>query len=251
MRIARLQTNEGPRYAIWADESWALIEDPYADPPVSTGVTVPAGEARLLAPSEPRVLVGIAHNKSNSFNQGNPDHPLPIQAWHKSLRTVVGPDDDIVAQRDVGTVNVEGELAVVIGRNTDGITLATAFDYVLGYTVVNDVTNVDRNADDHKSFEGKGGHGYTPLGPWVETELTDPEQVATTVRVNGIVRAESGSFNLPSTVAESILYVARWVPLGPGDVIMSGAPNTFVAVSPGDTVEITLAGIGSLTNRVV
>ncbi len=74
--------------------------------------------------------------------------------------------------------------------------------------------------------------------------------MATTVAVNGVVRAESGSFNLPSTVAESILYVARWVPLGPGDVIMSGAPNTFVAVSPGDLVEITLDGIGTLTNRV-
>lgn len=213
-------------------------------------MTVPAAEAQLLAPSEPQVLVGIAHNKTNEFNRGNPDHPLPIQAWHKSLRTVVGPDADIVARRDVGTVNVEGELAVVIGRDTDGITLATAFDYVLGYTVVNDVTNVDRNADGHKSFEGKGGRGYTPLGPWIETELADPEQVATTVSVNGTVRAESGSFNLPSTVAESILYVARWVPLGPGDVIMSGAPNTFVPVSPGDIVEITLAGIGTLTNRV-
>ena len=65
------------------------------------------------------------------------------------------------------------------------------------------------------------------------------------------MKADSGTFNLPSTVAESIAYVAQWVPLGPGDVIMSGSPNTFVAVSPGDTVEISLAGVGSLTNRVV
>jgi 2-keto-4-pentenoate hydratase/2-oxohepta-3-ene-1,7-dioic acid hydratase in catechol pathway len=244
MRIARLATVDGPRYAVWADDAWAVIEDPYADPPLRTGVTAPAADARLLAPCEPRVLVGIAHNKTNN------DHPLPIQAWHKSVRTVVGPDDDIVARRDVGTVNIEGELAVVIGRDTEGITLETAFDYVLGYTVVNDVTNVDRNAVDEKTFQGKGGHGYTPLGPWIETELGDPEQVATTVTINGSVKAESGSFNLPSTVAESILYVARWIPLGAGDVIMSGAPNTFVAVTPGDIVEITLAGIGTLTNRV-
>jgi 2-keto-4-pentenoate hydratase/2-oxohepta-3-ene-1,7-dioic acid hydratase in catechol pathway len=251
VRIARLATADGPRHAIWADEAWALIEDPFADPPVRTGATVPATEAELLAPTDPRVLVGIAHNKPNQFNQPTRDHPLPIQAWHKSLRTIVGPNDDIVARRDVGTVNVEGELAVVLARATEGITLDNAFDYVLGYTVVNDVTNVDRIAHDEKSFEGKGGHGYTPLGPWIETELADPEQVATTVTVNGTVRAESGSFNLPSTVAESICYVARWVPLGPGDVIMSGAPRTFVAVSPGDVVEITLAGIGSLTNPVV
>lgn len=244
MRIARLATVDGPRYAIWAEHAWAVIEDPYADPPIHTGTTVSAADARLLAPCEPRVLVGIAHNKTNN------DHPLPIQAWHKSVRTIVGPNNDIVARRDVGTVNIEGELGVVIGRDTEGITLDTAFDYVLGYTVVNDVTNVDRNAHDEKTFQGKGGHGYTPLGPWIETKLDDPEQVATTVTINGTVKAESGSFNLPSTVAESMLYVARWIPLGPGDVIMSGAPNTFVAVNPGDIVEISLAGIGSLTNHV-
>jgi 2-keto-4-pentenoate hydratase/2-oxohepta-3-ene-1,7-dioic acid hydratase in catechol pathway len=113
------------------------------------------------------------------------------------------------------------------------------------------VTNVDRNALDEKTFEGKGGHGYTPMCPWIETELQDPEQVAITVVVNGVVKAESGTFNQPSTVAESIVYVARWVPLGPGDVILSGLLNTIVAVTPGDTVEITLSGIGSLSKRVI
>jgi 2-keto-4-pentenoate hydratase/2-oxohepta-3-ene-1,7-dioic acid hydratase in catechol pathway len=109
----------------------------------------------------------------------------------------------------------------------------TAFDYVQGYTVVNDVTNVDRNALDEKTFDGKGGQGYTPMGPRIETELEDPQQVAITVIVSGLVKAESGTFNVPSTVAESIVYVARWVPLEPGHVIMSGSPNTFVAVTPG------------------
>ena len=245
MRIARLETTDGARHAIWTGDAWAVVEDGFADPPIRTGVTVAADDARLLAPCEPQVLVGIAHNKTNN------NHPLPIQAWHKSVRTIVGPGDVIRARRDVGTINIEGELAVVIGRDTEGLTLDTAFDYVFGYTVVNDVTNVDRNAFDDKIFEGKGGHGYTPVGPWIETQLADPENVATTVSVNGEVAARSGSFNLPSTVAESIVYVASWIPLGPGDVIMSGAPNTFVAVTPGDTVEITLDGIGSLTNQVV
>jgi 2-keto-4-pentenoate hydratase/2-oxohepta-3-ene-1,7-dioic acid hydratase in catechol pathway len=245
VRIARLDTEDGPRYALWTGDAWDVVEDGFADPPLRTGVTVRADEARLLAPCEPQVLIGIAHNKTNN------DHPLPIQAWHKSTRTVVGPGDAIHARRDVGTVNIEGELAVVIGRDTEGLTLDNVFDYVFGYTVVNAVTNVDRNAVDEKTFQGKGGYGYTPLGPWIETELDDPENVATTVTVNGAVAAQSGSFNLPSTVAESIVYVAQWIPLGRGDVIMSGAPNTFVAVNPGDTVEITLDGIGSLTNPVV
>ncbi len=80
--------------------------------------------------------------------------------------------------------------------------------------------------------------------PSSTTRRTSPRPSPSTDQV----AAGSGSFNLPSTVAESIVYVARWIPLGPGDVIMSGAPNTFVAVNPGDTVEITLDGIGTLTN---
>jgi uncharacterized protein DUF2437 len=99
MRIARLETADGPRYAIRAGEGWAVVEDCFADPPILTGVTVSDADALLLAPCEPRVLVGIAHNKTNN------DHPLPIQAWHKSVRSVVGPDEVIQARRDVGTVN--------------------------------------------------------------------------------------------------------------------------------------------------
>jgi uncharacterized protein DUF2437 len=91
MRIARLETADGPRYAIRAGEGWAVGEDCFADPLILTGVTVSDADAdadadaRLLAPCEPRVLVGIAHNKTNN------DHTLPIQAWHKSVRSVVGP----------------------------------------------------------------------------------------------------------------------------------------------------------------
>jgi 2-keto-4-pentenoate hydratase/2-oxohepta-3-ene-1,7-dioic acid hydratase in catechol pathway len=102
-----------------------------------------------------------------------------------------------------------------------------------------------------ENFEGKGCQGYTPIGPWIETELSNPEQVVITVTVNAIVKAASGTFNLLSTVAESIAHVARWVQLGPGDLIMSGSPNTFTAVTSGAEVEIRLPGVGSLTNRVV
>ncbi len=199
----------------------------------------------MIMTPEPRVLVGIAHNKTLN------DHPLPIQAWHKSLRSVVAPGEPIVARRDVGTVNVEGELAVIIGRDTAGLTADNAFDYVAGFTIANDVTNADRNAADEKIFQGKGGTGYTPLGPRLVASLPDPEHTAIRVYVNDELRADSGTHLLPSTVAEALAYVAAWVPLGPGDVIMTGAPGTAVAVQPGDTVRVEIDGIGSLSNPVV
>jgi 2-keto-4-pentenoate hydratase/2-oxohepta-3-ene-1,7-dioic acid hydratase in catechol pathway len=192
----------------------------------------------------PRNLVGIAHNKTLN------NHPLPIQAWHKSLRTIVGDGEPIVARRGIGTVNVEGELAVIIGQDTFGLTVENAFDYIAGFTIANDVTNVDRNAEDEKMFQGKGGAGYTPLGPRVVDTLPDPDRTPIRVFVNDQLRADSGTQNLPSTIAASLAYVAAWVPLGPGDVIMTGAPGTAVAVQPGDVVRIEIDGIGALENQV-
>jgi len=245
MRIARISTPAGPRHAIADGDEWAVVVDPFAAAPERTGETVPAAAARLLAPVEPRVLVGIAHNLTNN------DHVLPIQAWHKSVHSVVGPGAAIEARQGLGTVNIEGELAVVIGTVAQDLTLENALDVVLGYTIVNDVTNVDRNAVDEKNFEGKGGTGYTPLGPWIETAVPDPDDIATSVVVNGVERAASGSFNLPSSVAATLVYVSAWVTLHPGDVVMTGAPNTFVPVVAGDRVDITLAGLGTLSNPVV
>ncbi|HEY5788865.1 MAG TPA: fumarylacetoacetate hydrolase family protein [Microlunatus sp.] len=193
----------------------------------------------------PRILIGIAHNKTLN------NHPLPIQAWHKSLRSIVANGEPIVARRDVGTINVEGELAVIIARDTAGLTVDNAFDYVAGFTIANDVTNVDRNAEDEKIFQGKGGLGYTPLGPRVVESLPDPEHTSIRVFVNEELRADSGTQKLPSTIAASLAYVTAWVPLGPGDVIMTGAPGTAVAVRPGDVVRIVVDGIGTLENPVI
>jgi 2-keto-4-pentenoate hydratase/2-oxohepta-3-ene-1,7-dioic acid hydratase in catechol pathway len=111
----------------------------------------------------------------------------------------------------------------VIGRDTAGITVENALAYVAGYTIANGVTNVERNRVDEKIFQGKGGTGYTPIGPWIETELDKPDDVAITVTINGTVRAASGTSKLPSCIADSLVYVASWVPLGAGDVVMTGA----------------------------
>ena len=245
MRIARLQTASGPQHAVLRNGTWDHIKDPFAEVLAFTGETTAERNAVFLAPVRPSLVIGIGHNL------GNNNHVLPIQAWHKSVHTVAGPGDEIGAVRGVGVVNVEGELAAVVGKRAEKLTPGNALSHVLGYTVVNDVTNVDQNQIDEKLFQGKSGTNYTPLGPWIETEVEDPDNVGTEVAVNGEVRAKSGSFNLPSSVTDCLVYVTQWLTLEPGDIVMTGAPNTFVAVQPGDRVDITLEGIGTLSNTVV
>ncbi|MHC6218952.1 fumarylacetoacetate hydrolase family protein [Arthrobacter sp. MMS24-S77] len=245
MRIARVQTPSGPRHAVLRNGNWDHIEDPFAETLAYTGESSSADDAVFLAPVRPSVVLGIGHNL------GNNSHVLPIQAWHKSVHSIAGPGDDIVAVRGAGTVNVEGELAAVIGKRAEKLTAENALSHILGYTVVNDVTNVDQNQIDEKLFQGKSGTNYTPLGPWIETDIEDPDNVSTEVVVNGEVKARSGSFNLPSSITDCLVYVTEWLTLEPGDIIMTGAPNTFVAVQPGDRVDITLGGIGTLSNTVI
>ncbi|ACL38219.1 fumarylacetoacetate (FAA) hydrolase [Pseudarthrobacter chlorophenolicus A6] len=244
MRIARIKTASGALHAVERAGAWDHIIDPFEAPLRFTGGTTPAGEAEFLAPVAPAVVVGIGHNLTLN------DHPLPIQAWHKSVHTVAAPGDQIVAARGRGTVNAEGELAVVIGKQAAGLTAENALDHVLGYTCVNDVTNVDQNAVDERNFQGKAGVNYTPLGPWIETALPDPERAGIDVHINGVPRANSGTFNLPSTVVDCLVYVTSWLTLEPGDVVMTGAPGTAVPVEPGDRVDIVVEGVGTLTSTV-
>lgn len=242
MRIARIATGHGPRAVIAEGDRWAEIADPFADTPSFTGTFHRANPARLLAPVQPRVVLGMAHN-------GAGDRGLPRQAFLKSARTVVGPAGEIVLDERLGQVNVEGELAVVIRRTCRHLTPAQVPEAVLGYTIGNDVTAVEQVPLDEKMTQSKNGDGFTPLGPWVETELDD-SAVPITVRVNGHVVAEASTAQLAWNVTEQLVYLTRYLTLGPGDVVLTGAPATFAPVKPGDRTEITLDGIGTLTNPV-
>ncbi|MFH5821251.1 fumarylacetoacetate hydrolase family protein [Georgenia sp. AZ-5] len=244
MRLARIATPAGPRHAVADGADWAVVEDVFARPLVPTGERHPQDGARLLAPVEPRVVLGMAHNT------GPADRELPPQAFMKSARTVVGPGDAIRLDPRRGEVKVEGELAVVVRRQCRNLAPEEVPDAVLGWTVGNDVTAVDQVALDEKMTQSKNGDGFTPLGPWVETEL-DPRDVAIEVRVGDEVAAAGSTSGLARDVVELLVYLTAHLDLGPGDVVLTGAPGTGATVVPGDRAAITLAGIGTLTNPVV
>lgn len=241
MRITRLRHADGAVvHARWTGGSWTPIEDPYdafaaGRRPADLGGTV-VGEP--LAPSAPLVVVGIAQN--------GPGHDSPVQAWLKSPRTVVASGESVSLRRDAGTTVAEGEVAVVIGRDTDGLTAANAHEYVLGVTAVNDLSSPDRSASDPRNFEPKAGDGYTPLGPWIDT-VADLDDVALALRVDGVLVAEAGSRSLPVAIRDCLAYVTGWMRLGPGDIVMTGAPVAQAPIVPGAVVEVEVAGMRLVT----
>ncbi|GAA2171788.1 fumarylacetoacetate hydrolase family protein [Agrococcus versicolor] len=243
MRVARALVDGVASWVGWIPSAdagaWHPIADPYeafalgADPaPIGDALDAPT----LLPPCEPLVVAGIAQNR------GQNDHPLPVQAWLKSPRTVVADGTPVALRRDAGGTVVEAEVAVVIGSPLFQVPVDEVLRHVLGYTAVNDVSQPERSALDQRNFEAKGGVGYTPLGPWIETGPIG--DVPMTMRVAGEVVVDTSSDALPASIAEVVAYVAHWMPLGPGDVVMTGAPFSNAPAAPGDLVEV---GIGTMT----
>lgn len=238
MMIGRLRTVDGEIVHVRREgDRTVAIEDPYAA--LAEGRTpndLPVGdiEGEALTPCAPLVVVGLAQN--------GPGHASPVQAWLKSPRTVTASGTTVALRRDAGTTVAEGEIAVVIGRPTTGLDEHNATDYVLGITAVNDLSSPDRAEVDPRNFESKSGTGYTPLGQWIDTEASIVD-VPLRVRLDGVEVALTSARELPVPIAQCLAYVAQWSTLGPGDVVMTGAPHSQAVVAPGQTVDIEVGRV--------
>jgi 2-keto-4-pentenoate hydratase/2-oxohepta-3-ene-1,7-dioic acid hydratase in catechol pathway len=242
MRIARIETENGAEFAREIDGEWQTAQDPFTG--VASGlVGRRIANPRFLAPVEPRVILGMAHN-------GSPENrSIAPQAFMKSARTAAGPGENVLFDPAIGRVIVEGELAVVVGRNARNLTPHNAMDAVLGYTIGNDVTATDQNALDSFWTQSKNGVNFTPLGPWIETDL-DPDDASIQLVVNGSTVAEESTKRLARNISEILVYVTSHVTLGPGDIVLTGCPDTLYQVHPGDSFEISIAGIGTLAGGI-
>jgi 2-keto-4-pentenoate hydratase/2-oxohepta-3-ene-1,7-dioic acid hydratase in catechol pathway len=243
MRVCRIAHAGGTDYASWDGGEFAVLADPFAGRPRHTGTRVPAAGARLLAPVEPRTVVGMARNT------GPEDRALPPRAFLKAARTVVGPGAALRLPDDAGRTVAEGELALVIGRDTSGVRASDLLSCVLGVTVANDVTDRDAQGGDPLWTAAKSRHTFTPVGPWIDTDL-DPEDLSITVDVNGAEASRASTAGLARDPGEILAYLAQLMPLGPGDLVLTGAPGRDVPLTPGDSVSVRIDGLGELGNTV-
>lgn len=243
MRLARIQGDTGPIPVVMRGDRWEVVRDLFADDLEFTGESFPMGQATFLPPVEPRLVLGMAHNS------GPGDRKRPPQAFFKSPHTVVGEQQPIVIDQGIGRVAIEGEVAIVIGRRCRHLAPGESPTVILGCTIANDVTAVDQIPLDDRLLQSKGGDGFTPLGPWIETDV-DPDDLAITVLVNDEVVAESSSRALAWSIDEQLVYLSAHLELGPGDVILTGSPGTAAPVAPGDRAEIRIHRLGALGNPV-
>lgn len=259
MRYCRFLTDEGPQYGEVANRSgepWIerllppFEEDPWVTPSNRPFEPVPLAAVRLLAPVVPRKIVCIGRNyKDHAAELGN-DVPKEPLLFLKPSSSIIGSGDTIRIPAISQRVDFEGEIAIVIGRKAFAIgSDEDVRSYIRGYTIVNDVTARDLQKSDGQWSRAKGFDTFCPAGPVVTDEIDLlGEGAAIETRLNGEVKQSGHTRDLIFPVDRLLRHISQAMTLEPGDLIPTGTPAGVSPMKPGDVVEITVRGVGTLSN---
>jgi 2-keto-4-pentenoate hydratase/2-oxohepta-3-ene-1,7-dioic acid hydratase in catechol pathway len=233
-----------------------------------TGRTFAVEEVRLLSPVQPvRNVMCVGWNYLPHFEEGSkihgdrelPEHP---SFFSKTTTTVIGPNDDVPSHSDLtDQLDYEVELGVVIGERSTGLTEENALDVVAGYVVAQDISARDlQKAHGGQWYKGKSLDGTCPIGPWLISadEIDDPQNLDIECTIDGEVRQSSNTKHMIFPIRKLLAELSAGLTLIPGDIFLTGTPEGVGMsmeppgfLKPGQVIESTIAGIGTMRNRVV
>jgi 2-keto-4-pentenoate hydratase/2-oxohepta-3-ene-1,7-dioic acid hydratase in catechol pathway len=229
--------------------------------PLASGAIVPLADIRLLAPvPRPGKLICIGLNYRDHAAESKAEVPSSPVTFSKYATAVTHPASPVVVPAATDKADYEAELAVVIGRRAKHVPRDRAYDYVLGYTNLNDVSARDLQFADKQWQRGKSCDTFAPMGPAIVTtdELHDPHALRIRLRLNGETMQDSSTSQLIFGVDHLISFLTETVTLEPGDVIATGTPAGVgfarkppVYLKPGDIMEVEIEGLGILSNPVL
>jgi 2-keto-4-pentenoate hydratase/2-oxohepta-3-ene-1,7-dioic acid hydratase in catechol pathway len=207
-------------------------------------------EVKLLYPCVPPKVLAVGLNYKSHI--GNRPAPTVPEIFYKPITCLQHPDDPILIPKDSRNTHYEGELVLIIGKRASRIPAAEAPGVIFGVTCGNDVSERDWQGGPQKDLQwwrAKGADSFGPLGPCIVTGL-DYGKLLLQTRLNGEVVQKQVTSDLLFGPAEIVSYISHYVTLTPGDVIYTGTPGSTRKMSPGDTVEVDIEGIGVLRNKV-
>lgn len=250
MKIARFSLeDEEPVYGILDGDEYVVLQgDPLYHGITPTPRRVAADAVTLLAPVIPRskvVCVGMNYAEhAKDMNHDGPSNPL---IFLKPNTSVIGPGAPIIIPPVEGRIVHEGELAIVIGKIAKRVPAAKWRDVVFGFTIANDISARDVMFADGQWARAKGYDTFCPLGPWIDTDI-DPFNLEIETFVDGELRRKGNTKDLLHSIPEIIEFCSDVWTLLPGDVICTGTPSGLGGFVDGQTVEIRIEGLGSLSN---
>lgn len=254
MRLVRYQfKSEAPQFGwIHEDRVGPIAGTPFGEYRREEA-NLALNAVRLLAPVLPGKILCVGRNYIAHAKEHNVDVPEVPMLFLKPPSSVIGPEDPVLLPPQSQQVEHESELAVVIGKRGRWISTENASEYIFGYTIGNDVTARDLQRRDGQWTRGKGFDTFCPLGPWIETEF-DPADALITCYVNHGERNEmrqmGSTRDMVFQVHQLIAFASSVMTLEPGDVLLTGTPAGVGPLLDGDTIEITIEGLGILRNPV-
>ncbi|WP_077617229.1 fumarylacetoacetate hydrolase family protein [Bacillus sinesaloumensis] len=238
-------------------EEWVLIH------PEAQGV-YPIEEVTLKAPipkpNKNIFCVGKNYAEHAIEMGSEKDIPEHVMMFTKAPTTVVGPDENVLNHKEITEqLDYEGELAVVIGKSGRAISESEAFDYVYGYTIINDITARDIQSRHKQFFLGKSLDTTCPMGPMLvhKSLIPNPDNLNVKTKVNGEVRQSGNTSQFIFPIESIVSVISQGMTLEPGDIIATGTPagvgkgfNPPRFLKAGDVIEISIDGLGVLRNKI-
>ena len=231
------------------------------DHPRPTGISFPIGELTLLAPCLPGKIIALWNNfhaLARKLDKAPPRHPL---FFMKPPTAVIGPGEEIRRPKSyAGKIAYEGELGIVIGKPCSEVSVEQANAAIFGYTCVNDVTAIELLSEDPNFAQwcrAKGFDTFCCLGPAIVSNPTgdsasnfDWRAAHVVTTLDGVERQNYALSDMVFTPAEQVSLISQDMTLMPGDVIACGTSIGVGSIKEGASVEISIAGVGALTNRL-
>jgi 2-keto-4-pentenoate hydratase/2-oxohepta-3-ene-1,7-dioic acid hydratase in catechol pathway len=252
MLIGRAETPDGVVYGqVDKDSFLVLAGDPFTRTEYS-GREYPLDSVRLVHPVEPRrvlvVLGGFLPEGQDAVTPGSVPRLFP-----KVVTEHLGPDAVIPYPEFLtSSVDMEAELALVIGRRTRGASAAEGWESIFGFTVYNDVS-ASEFVVERDFYRAKSIDGFSSFGPWVSTDISRDDirdGLAILGRVNGEERQRGITSRFKFDPGQVVSEASRYVTLLPGDVISLGTPPPAQPVQRGDRIQAEVEGIGVLNNVI-
>ena len=195
------------------------------------------------------------HAKEGGFE--NPDKPL---IFCKTPNALNGPYDPIILPKSSGQIDWEVELAIIIAKQGKRIRKTEAWEYIAGFTIMNDVSGREAQFSDSQWFRGKSFDGFAPVGPYIVTpdEIGDVNNLRLTAKVDGEIMQDGNTRDMIFDVSTIIEDISEDITLIPGDIISTGTPagvgifrDPPVVLKPGNVVECYIENIGTIVNKIV
>lgn len=234
--------------------SWGMVHDDgiyqLAGAPYNTmehtGVTVQREDVKLEAPVDPSLVFMTAFNFRSHISGDPAEYP---GLFIIPSNSIVGPEDPIVRPAESRNLHYEAEMAIIVGKTAENVSVEDAHEYIFGVTGGNDVSERAWQGGDIQWVRAKGSRGFNAVGP-VLVKDADYKNIEITGRLNGEVRQSGNSSDLIFGMEEMVSYISKYFTLEPGDMIWSGTMGSTRAMEPGDVYEVELSGVGILRNEV-